>query len=417
MKKRTFLKTIGFGSIQLPLMSLSPPAWAQKPKKGESFWKQIRADYDLKPEYTNLESGYYNIIPQPTLKALQNQIAMINREGSYYMRTVRLDNKQKVINQLADVVGCDASNLILTRNTTESLNTVIKGMSWQKGDHVIYSEQEYGAMQQMILQVALENQLNTTILSIPKDPKNDDEIVSLYKKAIQPETKLILVSHMINITGHILPIKKICDMAHASGVQVLVDGAHCVGHFTFSIESLDCDYYGSSLHKWLAAPLGCGMLYINPKHHNSLSPLFAENVSLKNTIKRYGHIGTHPEYHDLAILNAIDYLQLIEPKRKEKRLRYLTEYWTKSFKNHPNIYLETPSDTKRFCGIATVGLKNVAPPDLASLLLHKHKIFTVAINNSNVRGCRITPNIFTTLEELDQLIFALNTIDQEASKT
>lgn len=410
MKKRAFLKTVGLASMHLALLRLNPPQWVTQPAKNERFWEQVRKDYFLKPDYINLESGYYNIIPQPTLNALQDHLEKINREGSFYMRTLQKQNKQKVIDQLAQVVDCSPTNLILTRNATESLNTVIKGFPWSKGDHIIYATQEYGAMRQMISQVAQEKSLQTTVISVPKDPKDDQAIVTLYEKAIRPETKLILVSHMINITGQILPIKKICEMAHLRGVQVLVDGAHCVGHFLFSISSLGCDYYGSSLHKWLAAPLGCGMLYIHSKHQNSLSPLFTENVTLKDTIKRFGHTGTHPVYHDLAIQNAIDYYQLLQPKRKENRLRYLTQYWTLPLKKHPQIYLETPSDANRFCAIATVGIRTLTPAKLAKLLLEEFKIFTVAIDNDAVRGCRITPNVFTTLQELDYLVNALKTL-------
>lgn len=410
MKKRAFLKTVGLASMQLPLLRLNPPQWVNQPKKNENFWKQVRKDYFLKPDYINLESGYYNIIPQPTLNALQDHLKNVNREGSFYMRTLQTQNKQKVIDQLAQVVDCSPKNLILTRNATESLNTVIKGFPWKAGDHIIYATEEYGAMRQMILQLAEEEALQTTVISIPKDPKDDETIVKLYERAIRKETKLILVSHMVNITGQILPIQKICKMAHARSVQVLVDGAHCVGHFSFSIRSLECDYYGSSLHKWLAAPLGCGLLYINSKHQNALSPLFTENVTLKDTIKRFGHTGTHPVYHDLAIQNAIDYYQLLQPKRKEDRLRFLTQYWTLPLKTYSQIYLETPSDPNRFCAIATVGIKKLSPAKLAKLLLEEFKIFTVAIDNETVRGCRITPNVFTTLEELDHLVKALTTL-------
>ena len=212
---------------------------------------------------------------------------------------------------------------------------------------------------------------------------------------------------MINITGHILPIKKICRMAHSKGVQVMVDGAHCVGHFRFNIEDLECDYYGSSLHKWLAVPLGTGLLYVQDEHIDTLWPLLAEHHREHGDISRLNHIGTHPVHHDLSIENAIEYYNMLGAERKEERLRYLQEYWSSKVRNHPNIVLNTPEESHRACGIANVGIKGMKPGEMAKRLLHEYQIFTVAINNANVQGCRITPNVFTTTEELDIFVNAL----------
>ena len=212
---------------------------------------------------------------------------------------------------------------------------------------------------------------------------------------------------MINITGQILPIKKICDMAHEHGVQVMVDGAHCVGHFQFAIEDLNCDYYGSSLHKWLSVPLGTGLLYVKDQHIDSLWPLLAEYKREPGDISRLNHIGTHPVYHDLTIENAIDYYNMLGAERKEARLRYLQEYWTSKVRDLPNIVLNTPKDSHRACGIANVGIDGMKPADLADNLMTKYNIFTVAIDYANVKGCRITPNVFTLTSELDVFVKAL----------
>ena len=302
--------------------------------------------------------------------------------------------------KLSQIVGCSEKNLILTRNTTESLNSVIKGFNWVEGDNIIFANQDYGAMQQMIHQTAERFKLSTTILDVPNHPKDDNEIVSLYERSISKSTKLILISHMVNITGQILPIKKICNMAHNYGVKVLVDGAHCIGHFTFSIDELNCDYYGSSLHKWLAAPLGCGILYINEKHHKDLWPLFTRNSNLEDGIERFGHTGTHPAYHDISISNAIDYYVMLGPKRKEDRLRYLNNIWTKPLRNNNKIILNTPDNPKRHAAIANVGIKGISPSELSNILFEKYKIFCVAIDRPGVRDCRITPNVFTSENEI-----------------
>ena len=415
MNKREFLKNVSLAAVGLPfirtsfstslntLKHLSPNQIATE----ENFWLQVRKDYSLKPDYINLESGYYNIIPNPTLNHMIDHARMVNYEGSYYMRTVQWDQKNAMAAKLAKVVGTSAKNLIITRNTTESLDMVIKGMNWKKGDEAVYAKQDYGAMKMMFEQVSRRYGTKNIIVSVPNHPTSDEEIVRIYQNAITSRTKLLMVCHMVNITGQILPIKKICQMAHKKGVQVMVDGAHCVGHFQFKIDDLECDYYGSSLHKWLAVPLGTGMLFVRDKHIDNLWPVFAEHHREPGDIARLNHVGTHPVYHDLSIENAIEYYTMLGAERKEARLRYLQEYWSSKVRTHPNIIVNTPKESFRACGIANVGLKNLKPHELAKQLMDRYQIFTVAIDYANVQGCRISPNVFTTTQELDVFVKAL----------
>jgi selenocysteine lyase/cysteine desulfurase len=287
---------------------------------------------------------------------------------------------------------------------------VIGGVPWKEGDHAIHAVQDYGAMQDMFSQIQTRHGVKVTKVSVPNHPENDEEIVALYEAQIKPETKMIMVCHMINITGHILPIKKICDMAHRHGVEVLVDGAHCIGHFDFKIDDLNCDYYGSSLHKWLATPLGAGLLYIKKDHISKIWPLLADHEKDLQNIRRLSHTGTHPVATDLAINDAIEYLNWIGIDRKEKRMRFLKTYWQTALKEVPNILINTPFELKRSCGIGNVGLTNMSPAELANTLFEKYQIFTVAIDYANVRGCRISPNIFTTTQELDSFIDAMKNL-------
>lgn len=415
MKKRDFIKKLSLAALATPLSVNALDTWLKdfqhlpidKLSATEDFWTKVRQDYKLKPDYINLESGYYNIIPQPTLNKLIEHTKMVNYEGSYYMRTVQWDNKKRMAQKLAEVVGCSSKNVIITRNTTESLDMVIKGFPWKEGDEAIFAEQDYGSMKIMFDQVSKRYGMVNKIVSVTNHPSSDEEIVNLYANAITPKTKLLMVCHMINITGHILPIKKICQMAHKRGVQVMVDGAHCVGHFEFNIEDLECDYYGSSLHKWLAVPLGTGLLYVNDKHIDTIWPIFAEFNREPGDISRLNHTGTHPVYHDLSIENAIDYYNMLGGARKEARLRYLQEYWSSQVRNHPNIIVNTPKESHRACGIANVGVKNIKPSELAKRLMDEYKIFTVAIDYANVKGCRISLNVFTLTKELDVFVNAL----------
>lgn len=417
MKKRTFLKKAGMLGIA-PIIphfntyrhSILKYNLKEQIQNEEELWKIVRSHYELHPDFINLESGYYNIIPQPTVNALVKHINRVNLEGSYYMREHRFDDKYSITNKLADLVGCHGDQLIITRNTTESLDLVIGGYPWKNGDEAIHALQDYGAMQDMFNQIAERHGVIIKKVSVPNHPKSDEEIVALYESQITPKTKLMMVCHMINITGQILPIKKICEMAHRHGVEVMVDGAHCIGHFDFQIEELNCDYYGSSLHKWLATPLGAGLLYVKKEHTSKLWPLLADGEKNPESIVRLSHVGTHPVHTDLSIIDAMEYLQWIGIHRKENRLRSLKERWLFALKDHPNVILNTPFESKKSCGIGNIGLKNMPPTELALRLFEDFKIFTVAIDYANVQGCRISPNVFTTIEEIDIFVEAMKVL-------
>ncbi len=415
MNKRTFLKStslLGLGSlvsyssigkIVKSVAHLPVEAVAQD----EEFWASIRGGYKLKPDYINLENGYYSIMPQEILEHYLDHVREVNMQGSYYMRTVQFDNKNAAAAKVAELAGCGADEVVITRNTTESLDMIISGMDWKPGDEAIMAEQDYGAMLDMFKQVSKRYGTVNKVLSVPMDPESDDEIVEMYANAITPKTKLLMVCHMINITGQILPVRKICDMAHAKGVLVMVDGAHAIAHIQFSIPDLHCDYYGASLHKWLSVPLGAGMLYVKKEHIGRVWPIFADSTKKDDDIARLNHTGTLPVATDLTIANAIDFYHKIGAERKEARLRYLQNYWVAKVHHMPHVIMNTPSDTHRSCGIANVGIKGMKPGDFQKTLLDKYKIYTVAIDSAGVRGCRITPNVFTTIPELDALVNAI----------
>ena len=415
MKKRTFLKGLAWAAAGIPFSANSMEKMTQRSAdidpnllaEDESFWAAIRKGYNLKPDYINLENGYYNFVPQVLLDKYMEHIREVNLQGSYYMRTVQFDNKKRMAEKLGTLLGCSADELVITRNTTESLDTIIAGFPWKAGDEAVMAEQDYGAMLDMFKQVAKRHGVVNKIVSIPNHPKSDEEIVELYANAISSNTKLLMVCHMVNITGQILPIKKICEMAHSKGVDVLVDGAHAVAHIQYNIKDLGCDYYGASLHKWLSVPLGAGMLFVKKEKIKKIWPLIADSPKDEDDISRLNHTGTHPVATDLTISDSIDHYNMIGAARKEARLRYLQLYWTSKVRNLPNVVINTPAEESRSCGIANVGIKGMKPALLAETLLKKYKIFTVAIDYANVQGCRITPNLYTTTKELDVLVEAL----------
>ena len=415
MDKRTFLKSAGLVGLAAPLAFAhlrsavaaveGKDAW--QVASDEEFWRRIRGDYSLKPDYINLENGYYCFMPQETLEHQIQHMRRVNYEGSYYMRTARQKNKRIVAAKVAQVVGCSADEVAITRNTTESLDLVIGGLDWKAGDEAVMAEQDYEAMLNHFKLVAKRFGVVNRLVSVPNHPKDDDEIVDVYASAITDRTRLLMVCHMINITGQVLPIRKICDMAHARGVEVMVDGAHAYSHIDFRMEDLDCDYYGTSLHKWLSAPLGSGMLYVKKDKIDNVWPLLASGDLDPNDIRRLNHIGTDPVHVDLGIVNAIEYQEAIGLKRKEARLKYLQHYWTSQLRGHPRVIINTPADMNRHGGIGNVHIEGWDPRELADTLMRDYRIFTVGINRPGVIGLRITPNLYTTLEELDALVSAI----------
>ena len=415
MNKRTFIKGLAMAGIGTPFSANALEKWVEQFQDisvneladDEVFWEGIRSGYRLKPDYINLENGYYNFVPEVILEKYLSHIREVNYQGSYYMRTVQWENKKKIAEKLAAMLGCGGDELIITRNTTESLDMIIGGIPWKAGDEAVFADQDYGAMQDMFRQVSERFGVVNKKVSVPNHPANDEEIVNLYASAITGKTKLLMVSHMINITGQILPIRKICDMAHHKGVQVLVDGAHAVAHIKFNMNDLNCDFYGASLHKWLSVPLGAGILYVRKSNIKNIWPLIADSPRKEDDILRLNHIGTHPVATDLAIADSIDYYNMIGPERKEARLRYLQLYWSDKVRTSPGVIVNTPADSSRSCGIANVGIKGMKPALLAETLMNKYKVFTVAIEYANVQGCRITPNLYTTTGELDLFVKAL----------
>ncbi|MBM87216.1 MAG: aminotransferase [Gammaproteobacteria bacterium] len=418
MDKRSFIKNLGVMGVGLSagfsqlrkavaaVEHISPLDLADD----EEFWLKVRGDYQIKPDYINLENGYYCFLPQQTLEHLIEHMRSLNYEGSYYMRTVQFENKNRVASAVAEIVGCNSEEVVITRNTTESLDLIIGGLDWEKGDEAVMAEQDYGAMLNHFNLVEQRYGTVNRLVSVPNHPQSDEELVELYASAITDKTRLLMISHMINITGQVLPVRKIVDMAHERGVEVMVDGAHAYSHIPFKMRDLDCDYYGTSLHKWLSAPLGSGMLYVKKQKIDRIWPLLASRELEPNDIRRLNHIGTHPAHTDLAILNAIEYQNTLGLERKAARLKYLQQYWTSRLQGVPGMIINTPAEQHRHGGIGNIGIEGINPVELADRLMNDHRIYTAAIDRPGVRGIRVTPNVYTTTDELDIFVKALQTI-------
>ena len=411
MNKRDFLRTVGGASLGLAFGPELLRAYAHVPAatlaEDEAFWASVRGKFKLTPDYINLENGFYCFQPEEVLAEFIKNVRAINVEASHYMRTRQGDDKLRVRTKLAALAGCGPDELIITRNTTESLDTVINGFEWKPGDEAVMANQDYGAMIDMFKLQARRHGMINKFVDIPMDPKSDDEVVQVYAAAFTPKTRLLMIPHQVNITGHILPVRKICDMAHARGVHVMVDGAHAYAQLDYKIPDLGCDYYGASLHKWLATPLGAGILYVRKDRIAGLWPIFGDEGPGADDIRKLNHTGTHPVHTDLTIERSIAFHEMIGSARKEARLRYIQQYWTTKVRGLPKIVMNTPSDPTRSCAIANVGVRGIAPGDLAKTLLDKYKVWTVAIDGAGVHGVRVTPQVYTSTAELDTFVKAL----------
>jgi selenocysteine lyase/cysteine desulfurase len=417
MNKRDFLRTSATAGLGL---LLGDRVWAryagvpaERLAQDEAFWRAIRGKYRLKPDYINLESAYYSMQATPVLEAFIAKVRECNYQASYYLRTTQVPDKAAARDTLAVLAGCSPAELCITRNTTESISTVVNGFDWKPGDEAVMAEQDYGHMLAQFRLNARRYGLVNKLVNVPPDPRTDDEVVSVYAKAITPRTRLLMVSHVINVTGHILPVRKIADMAHARGVQVLIDGAHAFAHFDYRIPETGADYYAASLHKWLGCPLGTGILYVKKDRIPGLWPIYGDWRMTDDTdIMKLNHTGTHPVHTDLTIEHAIAFHNAIGIQRKEARLRYLQTYWTSKVRSLPRVFMNTPADPARTCAIANVGIKGITPADFTNTLLDKYRIWTNAVDNATagVQGVRVTPHVFIQPKELDVLVKAISEI-------
>ncbi|MEN8247309.1 MAG: aminotransferase class V-fold PLP-dependent enzyme [Bacteroidota bacterium] len=380
---------------------------AKQVAQDEGFWYLVQKAYKQSPHFINLESGYFSPQPIEVMESQFDNIKLINEQPSFYMRRKQWEDKLAIRKQLADFAGVPVEELIVTRNTTESLDTIILGMDLKEGDEAIMTDQDYGSMLETFEMRARRFGIVNKIISIPLHPKNDNEIVDAFEQAITKKTKVIHVTHLINLTGQILPVRAIADMAHSKGIEVIVDAAHSFAHLDYKIPDLDGDYYGASLHKWLCCPLGSGILHMKKEKIAKVWPLFGDTSQDIDSIEKFGHIGTHPVSTNLTIASAIKFHNSIGSKRKEERLRYLKNYWIDRVKDLPKVIINTPMEDERSCGLANFTIEGKKPNEIADYLYNKHKIFTVGINRKSIQGVRVTPHLYTTIKELDLLVSSI----------
>lgn len=429
LSRRDFIKSsAAVGGLMVPNISVSKMNYEElilelTTKKGNvnieslvadnDYWSLVRQLFKPQTKFINLENGYFSSQPASTLAQQFKQIEKVNQLNSYFMRKEQVDELQSVKTELSKFANLDESEFVICRNTTEALDTVIHGYPWQKGDEVVVNHQDYYSMLAAFHQQEKRSGIKVVYTKLPLHPKNDEEIVNAFEKSITKNTKMLLVTHLINLTGQVLPVKKIVEMAHSKGVEVMLDSAHAFAHLQFEIKDTGADYVGTSLHKWLCCPMGLGLMYIDKKHIHKIWPLFGDNEFEKDDIRKFEHWGTRPISAMATIPTAIDFHNSIGSELKYERLYYLKNYWTEKASKIKNVTVNTPFDKERSGAIANFSIEGFKPSQISERLYNEFHIFTVAIESEDVNGVRVTPHLYNTIEECQKLVEAIEKLAAE----
>ncbi len=415
--RRSFLSSIGKGAGLMALSSatvasllrdvvgagkavehLSPLDAASS----EDYWTAIQQAFSVTRGIINLNNGGVSPSPRIVTEAFVRYTWQQEDATAYTMWQLLEPQSETIRTGLAEIFGCDAEEIAITRNASESLEILLMGMDFKSGDEILTTTQDYPRMLTTLRQRELREGLKLKLIKIPVAPKDVNDIAKVYEQAITPRTKLILISHQINLTGQINPIKRVCEFARSKGIETIVDGAHSFAQFDFKQSDLGCDYFGTSLHKWLYSPKGTGMLYVRMEKIPKIWALMASEDKNKNDIRKFEEIGTHSAAMRLAIGESVLFHNAIGGKRKEERLRYLSRYWMTNLKSIPKVGFNTSFEPMQSCAIANFKIEGIDPVQLGGYLMSKHKIFTTPIVHEEFTGIRITPNVYTTLWELDR---------------
>ena len=368
----------------------------------ESYWAEIQRAFDADRTMINLNNGGVSPTPSHVLEAMIRDLRFTNELPVEHMWRVLEPRIESVRRDLASEFGCDIEEMAITRNASEANEIMIFGLDLEAGDEVVITNQNYGRMITAWEQRVRRDGIVLRQISFQVPPPSDDYIVERFRAAITPRTKVIEVTHITNLTGQIMPVRRIIDMARPLGIEVFVDGAHAFAHFPFLRSDLACDYYGTSLHKWLLAPIGTGFLYVKKEKQKQLWPLMAAAKEQDENIRKYEEIGTHPAANHNAISAALAFHRGIGVNRKIARLRYLRDRWAKRLlAESSRVRVLTPLDARQSGALALFQVDGLDNVKLGEWLMSKHRIVTTPIIHPEFRGIRITPNVYTTLDEID----------------
>jgi len=380
----------------------------------EDYWAVIQRAYSVNPNLMNLNNGGVSPAPIVVQQAVERYNQLSNEGPSYYMWRILDEGREPLREKLAALAGTPAGEIAINRNSTEALNTIIYGLDLKAGDEVIGTKQDYPHMIEAYRQRAQREGIVYKQLSFDFPIEDDAVIVKTYEEAITPRTKLVHVTHMVNWVGQLMPVRKIADMAHAHGIEVLADGAHSFGLMDFKIPDLGCDYFGTSLHKFLSAPIGTGMLWIKADKIEKIWPLVCNDHPRSGDIRKFEDLGTRSFPLEQGIGEALKFHNAIGPARKQARIGYLKNYWASRAQAMPKVKLHTSLNLKYSCAICGVSIEGMTPSQLENALFDRYKIHTVGIVWENIKCVRVTPHVYTSIADLDKLVRALDEISAKA---
>ena len=429
--RRKFLQRLSLLSASTLIGGLAPRTWAadldtaltnaqslsaDQLASEEDFWYFIQQSFTVSSGLINLNNGGVSPAPRSVQEAMKRYYDYSNEAPTYYMWRILDQGREPLRKRLAELAGCSKEEIAINRNSSEGLETVIFGLTLEKGDEIVAARQDYPNMVNAYKQREERDGIKMVWISLELPSEDEDYMVRQYVNAFTSRTKVVHITHVINWNGQIIPVKKIADEAHRRGIKVIVDGAHSFAHFDFKIPELGADYFATSLHKWLYAPIGSGMLYVKKEHIAPLYPLFAAGHPKEDNIRKFEALGTRPFFIEQAIGKAIDFHELLGIERKMKRLHYLKNYWMKKVKEIPGVKLNTSLDPRWGCAIGNVIVEGKTPAALDSYLLDKYKVHTVGIEWENIKGIRVTPNVYTTTKDLDVLVEGITQFAKESRK-
>ena len=421
--RREVLETLGppvLASIALPFLNGNASAIASELQghtappdatmQDEDFWSQVQQAFTVDRSMINLNNGGVSPSPAMVQDAMKRHLDYSNLAPVYTMWRVLEPRRETVRQRLARAWDVDPEEIALTRNASESLQICQFGIDLEPGDEIVTTSQDYPRMLTTFRQRERREGVTLKLIEIPVPAEDPNEIIDRFRAAITDQTRLILASHVINISGQVLPVKEIAALGRARGIPVIIDGAHAFAHLDFTLAELDCDYYATSLHKWLFAPHGTGLLYVRRDRIRDTWPLMAAEETQDDDIRKFEQIGTHPAANTLAIAEALTFHQSIGNARKLQRLLYLRDYWAQRLIENDRVQLHTSLKPGAACAIATVNIEGVDPGDLTRHLWVNHRIIVTPVKHEQFQGIRVTPSVYTTLPELNRFCDAMGDV-------
>ena len=379
----------------------------------EDFWFQVQQAFTADRSMVNLNNGGVCPAPATVQAAMKRYLDHANTAPAYVLWRLQEPQKETVRTGLAALFGCDREEIAITRNASESLENVQQGLDLEPGDEVLTTTQDYPRMLTTWRQRERRHKIALKKIQIPVACEDFPEIVRRFEAALTPKTRVVHICHVVNLTGQVMPVKDIVRLARARGIPVVVDGAHSFAHLDFRHEDLDCDYYGTSLHKFLFAPHGTGMLYMRKEKIPGVWPLMAAEEKQDADIRKFEEIGTHPAANFLAIADALTFHRSIGPARKQARMIYLRDRWAKRLAEKPRFRLHTSLKPGYATGVANVEIEGIDSTKLCDHLWEKERIFTVAIQHEEFQGIRVSPAVYNTLDEVDRFADAMERIARD----